>query len=70
MDLKEQHVGQYMGFWYLMNWQAAKAQTSLCIYTVSPEPSLLAHIKQIKRMSVQLCNKYQNLMSWSIYSHT
>ena len=42
-----------MKLWYLSHRQPAKAQVSLHIRTVSPEPSLFAHIKYGSRQNVQ-----------------
>ena len=39
------HLSQLMRLWYLSHRRPAKAQVSLRIRTVSPEPSLFAHIK-------------------------
>ena len=38
------YLGQHMRLWYLSHRRQAKAQASLCIRAVSPEPSLFAHI--------------------------
>ena len=43
---------QLMRLWYLSHRQPAKAQTSLRICAVSPEPSLFAHIKYGSRRRV------------------
>ena len=39
------YMSQLMRLWYLSHRQLAKAQASLRICAVSPEPSLFAHIK-------------------------
>ena len=39
------HMSQPMRLWYLSHRRRAKAQASLRIHAVSPEPSLFAHIK-------------------------
>ena len=38
-----------MEFRYLLDRRAAKTQASLCVSTVSPEPSLLVHLKYERR---------------------
>ena len=43
-----------MRLWYLSHMRPAKAQASLCIRTVSPEPSLFAHMKYGSRRRVRL----------------
>ena len=43
-DTKPQ-MGQLMRLWYLSHRRPAKAQASLRIHAVSPEPSLFAHMK-------------------------
>ena len=45
--------GQLMRLWYLSHRQPAKAQASLYIRTVSPEPSLFAHMKNGGRWRVR-----------------
>ena len=39
------HMGQRMRFWYLTCWWAAKALTSLGLFTILPELALLAYTK-------------------------
>ena len=39
------HLSQLMRLWYLSHWRPAKAQASLHIRAVSPEPTLFAHMK-------------------------
>ena len=48
LHLKNQ-TGHLMRLWYSSHRRPAKAQASLCIHTVSPEPSLFAHIKNGRR---------------------
>ena len=45
LALSKPHLDQLTRFWYLTHWPAEKAQKSLCIHTVSPEPSLPAYTK-------------------------
>ena len=47
------HLSQHMRLWYLSPWRPAKAQTSLRISAVSPEPSLFAHMKYGRRRRVR-----------------
>ena len=42
-----------MRLWYLSNRRPAKAQVSLCIHAVSPEPLLFAHMKYGGRQRVR-----------------
>ena len=42
-----------MRLWYLSQRRPAKAQASLCIRAVSPEPSLFAHMKYGSRRRVR-----------------
>ena len=42
-----------MGLWYLSHRRPAKAQASLHIHAVLPEPSLFAHMKYGSRWRVQ-----------------
>ena len=46
------YMSQRMRLWYLSHRHSVKAQTSLRIRTVSPEPSLFAHMKYGSRWSV------------------
>ena len=45
IQYKEKKMSQLMRLWYLLHRRPAKAQASLRIHAVSPEPSLFAHIK-------------------------
>ena len=45
MDFYGNYLSQLMRLWYLSHRRPAKAQASLRIYAVSPEPSLFAHMK-------------------------
>ena len=47
------YLSQLMRLWYLSHRRPAKAQASLCIRAVSPEPSLFAHTKFERRRSFQ-----------------
>ena len=47
-------LSQLMRLWYLSHRRPAKAQVSLRICAVSPEPFLFAHMKYGSRRSVQL----------------
>ena len=46
------YIGQLMRLWYLSHRRTAKAQASLRIRAVSPEPSLSAHMKYRSRRKV------------------
>ena len=46
-----------MGLWYLSHRRPAKAQASLHIHAVSPEPSLFAYMKYGSRRRVQQKNQ-------------
>ena len=46
-------LSQLMRLWYLSHRRPAKAQASLRICAVSPEPSLLAHMKYGSRRSIR-----------------
>ena len=46
-------LSRLMRLWYLLHRQPAKAQASLRINAVSPEPSLFAHMKFGSRRRVQ-----------------
>ena len=46
-------MSQLLRLWYLLHRRKAKPQASLRIRTVSPEPSLFAHIKYGSRRSVR-----------------
>ena len=46
-------MSQLMRFWYLSHRRSAEAQASLCIRTVSPEPSLFAHMNYGSRQRVR-----------------
>ena len=45
-------LSQVMGLWYLSHRQTAKAEVSLHICAVSPEPSLFAQMKYVSRQRV------------------
>ena len=45
-------MSQLMRLWYLSHRRPGKAQASLCTRTVSPEPSLFAHMKYWSRRRV------------------
>ena len=45
-------MSQLMRFWYLSHRRPGKAQASLCIRAVSPEPSMFAHMKYGSRWRV------------------
>ena len=47
------YLSQLMRFWYLSHRRPAKAQASLLIRAVSPEPSLFAHMKYGSRRKVR-----------------
>ena len=47
------YLSQLMRFWYLSHKRPAKAQASLRIHAVSPEPLLSAHMKYGSRQGVQ-----------------
>ena len=47
------NMSQLMRLWYLSHRRPAKAQASLCMRTVPPEPSLFAHIKYGNRRWVR-----------------
>ena len=49
---KKQQMSQLMKLWYLPHRRLAKAQASMCICAVSPEPLLFAHIKYGSRRRV------------------
>ena len=51
--LNQRYLSQPMRFWYLSHRRPAKAQASLRIRVVSPEPSLFAHIKYGSRRRVR-----------------
>ena len=40
-----QYLSQLMRFWYLSHRRLTKAQASMHIHAVSPEPSLFAHME-------------------------
>ena len=42
-----EHISQHLRFWYMhvLQWQAAKAQTSWCMWAILPEHLLLAYTK-------------------------
>ena len=47
------HLSQFMRLWYLSHRRPSKAQVSLRIRAVSPEPSLFAHTKYGSRRRVR-----------------
>ena len=54
MDCWRDYLSQLMRLWYLTHRCPAKVQVSLRIHTVSPEPSLFAHMKYGNRERVPL----------------
>ena len=56
------YLSQLIRLWYLSHWRPAKAQASLRIRAVSPEPSLFAHMKYGSRRSVQLKIRHLTLL--------
>ena len=56
-----------MRLWYFSHRRPAKAQASLRIRAVSPEPSLFAHIKYGSRLRVQ--PKVRNLAPLEMVGH-
>ena len=52
-DFLQEDFSQLMRLWYLPHRRPAKAQESLHICAVSPEPSLFAHIKYGSRRRIQ-----------------
>ena len=52
------YMSQLMRFWYLSHRQPAKAQASLRIRAVSPEPSLFAHMNYGSRRRVRQKIRY------------
>ena len=52
-QIKKHNLIQLMKSWYLSHRRPAKVLASLCICAVSPEPSLLAHMKYGSRWKVQ-----------------
>ena len=55
-------MSQHMRLWYLSHRRPAKAQASLRIRAVSPEPSLFAHTKYGSRQTVR--PKIRHLPHW------
>ena len=53
LHCEQSSLSQRMRFWYLSHRRSAKAQASLCIRAVPPEPSLFAHMKYGSRRRVQ-----------------
>ena len=51
-----------MRLWYLSHRRPAKAQASLCVRAVSPEPWLFAHMKYGRKQRVPL--KIRHLPHW------
>ena len=51
-------MSQLMRLWYLSHRRPAKAQASLRIHAVSPEPSLFAHMKYGSRQKVRPKNRH------------
>ena len=52
-DISATNISQLMRLWYLSQRRPAKAQASLRIRTVSPEPSLFAHMNYGRSRRVQ-----------------
>ena len=50
---KHYEMSQLMRLWYLSHRRPAKAQVSLCIRAVSPEPSLFAHMNYGSRRRIR-----------------
>ena len=59
-------LSQLMRLWYLSHRRPAKAQASLHIRAVSPEPSLFAHMKNGSRRKVGLKIRQLRLRAWRI----
>ena len=53
LKLAHTYLSQLMGLWYLSHRRPAKAQASLHICAVSPEPSLFAHMMNGSRRRVR-----------------
>ena len=53
-SLKPNFMGQFTRAWFVSHMRAMKAQTRLCIHTVSQEPSLLSIKRNITQASGQL----------------
>ena len=53
LRLNLEHMSQLMRLWYLSHRRPANAQASLRIRAVSPEPSLVAHMKYGSRQRVR-----------------
>ena len=60
----ENNMSQLMRLWYLSHRQPAKAQASLHICAVSPEPLLFAHMKYGSRQRVQPKIKTSSPTRW------
>ena len=58
------HWSQLMRLWYLSYRRPAKAQASLCICAVLPEPSLFAHMKYGRRRRVRPKIKTSSPTGW------
>ena len=58
-------MSQLMRLWYLSHRGPVKAQVSLCIHAVSPEPSLFAHMKNGSRRRVRQ-KKSDILSHWMV----
>ena len=57
LSLNYHQMSHLMRLWYLLHRRPVKAQASLRICAVSPEPSLFAHIKYGSRQRVQQKNQ-------------
>ena len=58
------NMSQLMRLCYLSHRQPAKAQASLRIHAVSPEPSLFAHMKYVSRRRVRQTNQISSTTEW------
>ena len=58
------YLGELMRFWYLSHRRPAKAQASLRICAVLPEPSLFAHMKYRSRRRVRPKIKTSSPTGW------
>ena len=57
-------MSQLMKLWYLSHRRPAKAQASLRIWAVSPQPSLFAHMKYGSRWRVRAKNQTSSPTGW------
>ena len=61
LEMNDFHLSQLMRLWYLSHRRPTKAQASLRIRAVSPEPSLFAQIKYGSRRRVRPKNRHARL---------